>query len=171
MKLLRLFTMLSLLSPLFGSAAEPLKVGDRAPAVSAPTDEGAVLDLAAVYPQGMTLVYFYPKADTPGCTAQGCSLRDEYAALTDKGVRVIGVSTDTVEAQSRFRAKYHLPFTLLADHDKKVVEAFGVPTTMGFASRQAYLIDKSGKVVWADYKAKTKEQAADVLRVLKGLGH
>jgi peroxiredoxin Q/BCP len=70
-------------------------------------------------------------------------------------VAVIGVSTDKPEAQAKFKAKYNLPFTLLADHDQKVVKAFGVPTTMGFAKRSAFLI-KDGKIVWADYSASTK---------------
>src|SRR5271169_1541531 len=84
--------------------AEPLKVGDAAPAVVGVTDTGASLNLADVYKkQPYTLVYFYPKADTPGCTAQGCSLRDAYEALTQKGVAVIGVSHDDVAAQKAFK--------------------------------------------------------------------
>jgi peroxiredoxin Q/BCP len=148
------------------SSAQPLAVGAAAPLVTAPTETGAPLALGEVYAANTyTLVYFYPKADTPGCTAQGCSLRDAFEELTEKGVAVIGVSTDKPEAQAKFKAKYNLPFTLLADHDKKVVEAFGVPTTMGFAKRQAYLI-KDGKIIWADHSASTGQQAADVLKVL-----
>lgn len=147
--------------------AEPAKVGDPAPVVSATTEAGARLALADVYArQPYTLVYFYPKADTPGCTKQGCSLRDSYEALTKRGVAVIGVSHDDVAAQKAFKDKYHLPFTLLADQDKAVSQAFGVPSNvLGMAARQAYLI-KDGKIVWADYKASTDQQAADVLKVL-----
>ncbi|MBI5382313.1 MAG: peroxiredoxin [Opitutae bacterium] len=146
--------------------AEPLKVGDPAPAVSATTDAGAALALADVYAkQPYTLVYFYPKADTSGCTKQGCSLRDAYEELAKKGVAVLGVSADNVAAQKAFKEKFHFPFTLLADPDKTVINAFGVPAKLGFASRQAFLI-KGGKIVWADYKASTDKQAADVLRVL-----
>lgn len=151
--------------------ADPLKVGDPAPAVTGVTETGAKLALADVYKQQpYTLVYFFPKADTPGCTAQGCSLRDAYSDLTARGVVVIGVSLDQTGSQKAFKDKYHFPFTLLADPDKSVVTAFGVPTKkipgLGeIAMRQAFLI-KDGKIVWADYKAKTKEQAADVLRVL-----
>jgi peroxiredoxin Q/BCP len=148
--------------------ASPLAVGAAAPAVTGVTETGATLALADVYArQPYTLVYFYPKADTPGCTAQGCSLRDAYEELLKKGVAVIGVSTDKPAAQKAFKEKYRLPFTLIADHDKKVVEAFGVPTTMGFAKRQAFLI-KAGKIVWADYSASTKQQAEDVLKVVGG---
>ncbi|MFZ9681853.1 MAG: peroxiredoxin [Cephaloticoccus sp.] len=148
------------------SKSEPLAVGATAPAVSAVTDTGATLALADVYAaQRYTLVYFYPKADTPGCTAQGCSLRDAYATLLDKGVAVIGVSNDSPAAQAAFKAKFRLPFPLIADEDQAVIKAFGVPTTLGFAKRQAFLI-KDGKVVWADYSASTAEQAADVLQVI-----
>lgn len=148
------------------SSAEPLAVGAAAPALSAVTETGATLALADVYAKHpYTLVYFYPKADTPGCTAQGCSLRDAFEDLTARGVAVIGVSTDKPAAQKAFKEKYNLPFTLIADHDKKVVEAFGVPTTMGFAKRQAFLV-KGGKIVWADYAASTRQQADDVLKVV-----
>ena len=151
--------------------ADPLKVGDTAPAVTGITETGAKLNLGDVYKkQPYTLVYFYPKAGTKGCTAQGCSLRDAYEKLTAKGVAVVGVSTDSVEAQEAFKEAQKFPFTLIADKDKTVIGAFGVPTqtrpTMGeFATRQAYLI-KDGKIVWADYKASTTKQADDVLKVI-----
>ncbi len=151
--------------------AAPLKVGDAAPTVSGVTETGAKLNLGDVYKkQTYTLVYFYPRAGTSGCTAQGCSLRDDYAELTAKGVAVIGVSTDDVQAQLNFKDKQHFPFTLIADPDKTVINAFGVPTrkipVMGeLASRQAYLI-RDGKIIWADYHAKTDKQAADVLAVI-----
>ena len=157
---------------LFSTAkADPLKVGDKAPDVTGITENGAKLNFADVYKkQTYTLVYFFPKADTSGCTAQGCSLRDAYEQLTQKGVAVIGVSLDTVEAQKAFREKYDFPFTLISDPGKTVVNAFGVPTmsipAIGeLAKRQAYLI-RNGTIIWADYHAATSEQAADVLKVL-----
>ena len=157
------------------SRAEPLAVGAPAPVLTAVTEAGDQLDLGAVYPKGYTLVYFFPKADTPGCTAEGCSLRDAYQDLVDKGVTVIGVSTDDVPAQKAFKEKYHFPFTLIADHDQTVIKAFGVPTmtvpAMGaLAHRQSFLINREGKIVWRDLKASTKEQAADVLKALKEQG-
>lgn len=159
----------AMISPL---KAEPLKVGDQAPLVTGVTETGAALNFADVYKaQAYTLVYFFPKADTPGCTAQGCSLRDAYSDLAAKGVAILGVSHDNPEAQKEFKAKYHFPFTLIADPDQVVVKAFGVPNipSTHLATRQAFLI-KGGKIVWADYKAKTKEQAEDVLKVLSALG-
>jgi len=155
--------------------AEPLAVGAAAPAVTAVSETGATLDLGAVYPKGYTLVYFFPKADTPGCTAESCSLRDAFQQLADRGVTVIGVSTDDVPSQKAFKEKHRLPFTLIADRERRVIGAFGVPVrevpVMGaFAARQSFLIDRDGKVVWRDLKASTKEQAADILKALKSLG-
>jgi peroxiredoxin Q/BCP len=149
------------------SAKAELKVGDNAPAITATTDSGQSLSFTDVYAkQPYTLVYFYPKADTPGCTAQGCSLRDGYEALTAKGVAVIGVSHDEVADQKAFKEKYHLPFTLIADPDDKVIGSFGVPTYPGgMAHRSAYLI-KGGKIVYTDYKGTTKTQAQAILDVL-----
>lgn len=142
--------------------AAPLNVGDPAPAVTGVTETGAELNLADVYKQQpYTLVYFFPKAFTPGCTAQGCSLRDAYDVLAKKGVAVIGVSTDSVEKQKEFKARERFPFTLIADTDKKVMKAFG-QRGVWFASRQAYLIH-DGKIVYADHKGSTTKQAQDIL--------
>jgi peroxiredoxin Q/BCP len=165
-RIIQLLTTLCAMSIL--SHAEPLSVGNDAPAITAVTETGETISLADVYKKGFTLVYFFPKADTPGCTAQGCSLRDAYEELSHKGVTVIGVSTDKVENQKAFKEKYHFPFTLIADTDKKVMHAFGQDGIM-FASRQAFLINRNGKIVWRDLKASTKQQAADVLAALKQL--
>jgi peroxiredoxin Q/BCP len=172
MKLLPTLTLMSLFSLLFAVAnGEPLKVGDAAPAVTGVTETGAKLNLGDVYKQQTyTLVYFYPKAETKGCTAQGCSLRDGYDALTKKGVAIIGVSLDTAAAQKAFKENHQFQFTLLADPEKTVVNAFGVPTrnvpTLGeIAMRQAYLI-KDGKIIYTDYKGTTDKQAETILKVI-----
>jgi peroxiredoxin Q/BCP len=166
------------LTTLFGLAmlpflafADPLTVGSVAPVVSAKTETGTTLDLGSVYKSNRyTLVYFYPRADTPGCTKQGCSLRDAYADLSAKGVAIIGVSSDSVEAQHAFKEKYRLPFTLLADQDLTVIKAFGARSAMlSMASRQAYLI-KDGKIVYADHKGSTTKQAEDILAFLSKSG-
>ncbi|WP_438480559.1 peroxiredoxin [Oleiharenicola lentus] len=146
--------------------AEPLKVGAAAPTLTATTDEGSTLNLGEVYAKNKyTLVWFYPKALTGGCTKQGCSLRDAAADLKAKGVAVIGVSTDTVEKQKEFKDVNHFPFPLLADTDKAVIKAFGQSGTLGFASREAYLIDQKGNVVYHDEK-QTDKQAENVLNFL-----
>jgi peroxiredoxin Q/BCP len=166
MKFPRPLILMSLSALLFGSSrAEPLKIGDQAPVLSAITDTGTTLNLGEVYPKNnYTLVWFYPKASTPGCTKQGCSLRDATAELQKKGVAVIGVSLDTVEAQQRFKKEQKFPFTLLADTDKKVVKAFGQSPLL-LASREAYLIDRSGRIVYHDEK-QTEKQAEKVLSFL-----
>ncbi|PTY00052.1 peroxiredoxin [Verrucomicrobia bacterium LW23] len=147
------------------NAGEPLKEGDPAPQVSSVDHDGKEVDLAKLYGPGFTLVYFYPKADTPGCKTQACTLRDAFTQLQSKGIVVIGVSTDKPEAQKAFRDKYQLPFTLLADFSQKVVQAFGVPATNGIAARQSFLI-KDGKVVWRNLKEVPSKQAEEVLQAV-----
>jgi peroxiredoxin Q/BCP len=147
------------------ATAEPLNQGAALPVVSQKNQEDVAVKLSDVGAVGYLLVYFYPKSDTPGCTKQACSLRDSYAVLGDKGVKILGVSMDTVKAQKAFKEKYQLPFDLLADKDGVIVTAFGVPKTLGFAKRQAFLF-KDGKLVWRDLSAATDHQAADVLKVI-----
>ena len=147
-------------------SAAPLETGAALPAVTAKDQDGKEVKLADSGAKGYTLVYFYPKADTPGCTKQACSLRDSYAQLTEKKVTVFGVSVDKVEDQKAFKDKYKLPFTLLADTETKVADAFGVPHDTGKTKRQAFLF-KDGKLVWKDLEASTDEQAADVLKELE----
>lgn len=149
--------------------ADPLNVGDPAPQITAKLDDGTDLNLGDAYKKGYTVVYFYPKAFTGGCTAQSCSLRDSYSELQKRHVNVIGVSTDDVETQHGFREKYHFPFPLIADTDKKVIHAFG-QTSIKFADRQAFLIDPQGKVVWRDLEHHTKDQADQVIAALDKLG-
>ena len=132
------------------------------PVVTCLDQSGKEVKFSETLVKGYTLVYFYPKADTPGCTKQACSLRDSYEKITAKGVKVIGVSMDSVEAQKAFAEKYKLPFTLLADKEGKVADAFGVPHVAGFAKRQAFLFNDN-KLVWRDLTASTDQQAADVL--------
>ena len=152
---------------LFSMAADEIQIGAYIPEVTQKTDTGEELDISEVAASGYTLIYFYPKADTPGCTKQACSLRDAYEELGNAGVEVIGVSADTVKEQADFKAKFDLPFTLLADKDKKVIKALGVPLKKkDFASRQAYLF-KDGILMWRDLHASTSKQAADVLAVVK----
>lgn len=146
-----------------------LAVGDAAPDVASRDEQGNEVRLADFYDDGWTLVYFYPKADTPGCTAQACSLRDGFAPLTEKGVRVIGVSADKPEAQLRFKEKYRLPFMLLADSNRTVAKTFGVPALLGMPHRQSFLI-KKGRIVWRDLHASTSKQAEDVLKTIEALG-
>lgn len=161
------FSLFSGLFPSKGAQVPPYP----APLAEAVDQDGQavrLVDLYQKYRSEFVLVYFYPKAGTPGCTAQACSLRDDYEELTQAEVQVIGVSTDRVDSQKKFQEEYALPFTLLADPEGKVVKAFGVSTIplLGYSTRQAFLITEE-KVVWRDVRASTKQQAADVMKFLK----
>ncbi len=151
-----------------GTAGKPLEVGDPAPDVTALDEEGNEVRLADFYHDGFTLIYFFPKADTPGCTAQACSLRDEFEELTTHKVTVLGASADSAISRKRFRKKHRLPFKLLADGERRLSQAFGVPTILGMTHRQTFLI-KDRKIVWRDLRASTRWQARDVLTVLNSL--
>jgi peroxiredoxin Q/BCP len=171
--MLRLLLVLVTGFALLGSIARatPLAVGAPAPKISAIDEQGQPIQFADIYAKGITLVYFYPKAGTSGCTAEACSLRDSYEKLHARGLQIIGVSRDTAEAQKNFQAEYKLPFTLVADTDGKVAAAFGVPMLMGFlplASRQSFIV-KDGKIAWNSLAAQTSGSAAEVQRALDGL--
>ena len=155
------------MSFIFGSAAKALEIGDSVPSVQSLNQDGEPLELASYCKEGYALVFFYPKAETPGCIKQVCSLRDAFAALDQKGVKVLGVSADSVEFQKSFHDKRNLPYPLLPDPEHVVIKAFGVGTRLTFAKREAYLF-QDGKLVWKDEKASTAEQAADVLAVIAG---
>ena len=163
---LLVFSAISLFA--FSAGAEPLTVGTAAPAIIAKNQDGEPVNLADVYSKGTTLVYFYPKAGTAGCTAQACSLRDSFADLNQTGLQIIGVSEDTIESQKKFQDENKLPFTLIADSNGKVAEAFGVPVTMGLAKRQSFIV-KEGKIAWVAPQAKTKEHAQEVQAALESL--
>lgn len=161
----------ALFNTLFGiaSAGEGEKVSYDAPAVSGINQDAATVYFADVYKKGPTVVFFYPKADTPGCTKQACSLRDAFADLTKAGVQVLGVSFDKPEAQKKFKDKFTLPYDLIADPEGKIAAAFKVEKmlkgVLSLAKRSCFLV-KDGKVVWQDYAASTDQQAADIKRVL-----
>ncbi len=165
--LFKLSLILAIMTLPFLGKAE-IEVGADAPRVSAPDHTGAKVDLGALYDKGPVLVYFYPKADTPGCTAQACNLRDNFEGLQKAGITVVGVSMDSVKDQAAFQKEYQLPFTLLADKEGVVVKAFDVPSMAGFAKRQAYLV-VGGKIVWRDLAAKPRTQTEDVLSAFAAL--
>jgi peroxiredoxin Q/BCP len=154
--------------PFLFSRPAPLSVGDPAPKISALDQEGMLLDLGRIFAQGLTLVFFFPKADTPGCTAQGCSLRDAFEDLTRDGLAILGVSGDRPAAQKKFREKFRLPYPLVADFEGRVAEAFGVPTVLGMPARRAFLI-RDGRLVWSVRRAKTFGHADEARQAVKKL--
>ncbi len=149
-----------------------LKEGDPAPDFKAQTHGGQTVSLSEY--RGKTVVlYFYPKDDTSGCTREACAFRDEYAAFRNKGAIVLGVSTDPVKSHARFVEKYQLPFTLLADEQKAMVQAYGVWRQKSFMGRKymgthrvTFLIGPDGRIkkIWPTVKP--AEHAKQVLAVL-----
>ncbi|HVK61397.1 MAG TPA: peroxiredoxin [Bdellovibrionales bacterium] len=121
-------------------SASALESGNKAPLFKIKTHEGKNFDLSD-RKGTWTVLYFYPKAETPGCTKQACAFRDSIKRIRDLGADVFGISTDTVEAQAAFHKNHHLNFTLLADADKKVVEAYETKMpVVGIAKRQTFII-------------------------------
>jgi peroxiredoxin Q/BCP len=146
-----------------------LQVGDRAPDIEIPTDSGEAFRLSEMKGKRVVL-YFYPKADTPGCTVEACEFRDGIKAFGKKGAAIVGVSPDKPAAQAKFKQKYDLPFTLLADQDKAIAEAYGVyqeknmygKKVMGIV-RTTFVIGPDGKIERIYHKVKAKGHAAEVL--------
>jgi peroxiredoxin Q/BCP len=142
-----------------------LEIGDSAPDISGLDQSNKLLSFKDFYQNGYLLVFFYPRAHTPGCTAQNESLRDQYQILKQKKISMVGVSTDSVKKQFEFHQELRLPFNLVSDEKEQIAKAFGVSVNFGFASRQAFLI-KAGKIVWVDHDASTKDQAQDILKAV-----
>lgn len=151
---------------------EELKEGDQAPDFTANDQNGESVSLSDF--QGtQVILYFYPKDDTPGCTAESCDFRDNYQSLLSKGFEVVGVSVDDEKSHKKFVSKYQLPFTLISDTEKKIVEAYGVwveknmygKKYMGTA-RKTFLIDKEGKISKIIDKVDTKNSSHQVLDLL-----
>lgn len=146
-----------------------LIVGVKAPAFSAPDQSGKIISLSDFKGKRVVL-YFYPKDDTPGCTVEACSFRDEHKAFQKKGAVIIGVSPDSPKKHTKFIEKFSLPFPLLADEDHKIAEAYGVwveksmygKKYMGM-ERSTFVIDPQGKLSAVYRKVKPAEHTAEVL--------
>jgi peroxiredoxin Q/BCP len=124
-----------------------IKVGDRVPNFSLPSQTGTTVNISDLIGKKSLVIYFYPKDDTPGCTAESCAFRDSYEVFTDAGAEVIGISADSPQSHQQFAQKYNLPFTLLSDSDNRVRKLFGVPATLFvLPGRVTYIIDKAGIV-------------------------
>jgi peroxiredoxin Q/BCP len=146
-----------------------LKVGDKAPNFEALDQNGNTIKLSD-YRGKKLVLFFYPKASTPGCTMEACNLRDNYHSFLAKGYDVLGVSADAAKRQQNFIAKNELPFPLLADEDKTVINAFGVWGPKKFMGREfdgihrvTFIIDEQGIIEEVISKVKTKEHASQIL--------
>jgi peroxiredoxin Q/BCP len=127
--------------------ARGIQVGDKAPDFTLPAQSGAPVRLQYRLGERVVVLYFYPKDDTRGCTAEACAFRDSYEAFTDAGAEVIGVSSDSVGKHAAFAGKHKLPFTLLSDEDSQVRRRHGVPAVLGLLpGRVTYVIDRRGLV-------------------------
>ena len=146
-----------------------LQAGDKAPHFSVIDDRGNTQSLTD-YSGKKLIVFFYPKANTPGCTAEACDLRDHYEELKEAGYSLLGISADSVNKQRNFSEKFDLPFPLLADQNKEIINAFGVWGPKKFMGkdyegilRKTFIIDENGVVERVIEKVKTKEHAAQIL--------
>jgi peroxiredoxin Q/BCP len=124
-----------------------IKVGDKAPDFTLNSATGEKVSLKDFYGKKSVVLYFYPKDDTPGCTAESCAFRDSYEVFKEAGAEVIGVSGDSQQSHQQFASKYNLPFILLSDSDNKLRQLYGVPATLFILpGRVTYVIDKQGVV-------------------------
>lgn len=147
-----------------------LKIGDKMPAFQVVDQNGNVVDSKDLLGK-KTIIYFYPKDNTPGCTAEACSLRDNYEALQAKGYNVIGVSKDSVASHQKFIEKFQLPFTLLSDKSTEMMQAFGAwgekkmcgKTCVG-TLRKTFIFDEQGTLTEIIEKVDTKNHAEQILK-------
>lgn len=147
-----------------------LQKGDKAPNFSG-TDQDGKMHTLADYAGKKLVVFFYPKASTPGCTAEACDLRDNFERFKANNYELLGVSADSQKAQLKFKDKYEFPFPLLADEDKSVINAFGVWGPKKFMGREydgihrtTFVIDENGIIDEVISQVKTKEHAAQILK-------
>lgn len=153
---------------------EELKVGDKAPDFTATDQDGNTVSLSD-FKGNKIVLYFYPKDDTPTCTVEACNLRDNYEDLTDAGFVVLGVSPDEEDKHKKFEKKYNLPFKLIADPDKKIIEKYGVwgqknlygVKFMGL-KRTTFLIDEEGKIFKIFKKPRSAKHGEEILKALEG---
>ncbi|MEM9362550.1 MAG: thioredoxin-dependent thiol peroxidase [Bacteroidota bacterium] len=146
-----------------------LKAGDKVPDFSSKDQDGNTINLED-YKGKKLVVFFYPRANTPGCTAEACNLRDNYSLLQEEGYELLGVSEDSQKKQASFKNKYDFPFPLLADEDHTVIETFGVWGPKKFMGKEydglhrtTFVIDEEGIIERVIEKVKTKDHAAQLL--------
>ena len=151
---------------------EILKIGDQSPIFEG-LDQNNKAVSSNDFNGSKWVIYFYPKDNTPGCTAQACSLRDGFDALSKNNIKVLGVSADNVKSHDKFATKFALPFPLLADEDKTVIQKFGVWGPKKFMGREyegihrvSFVMDENGVIIHVIQKPKTKDHANEILGLL-----
>jgi len=146
-----------------------VKVGDKAPDFTLPSQMGDDVTLSEFFGKKNIVLYFYPKDETRGCTREACSFRDSYDVLTNLGAEVLGVSSQSIESHKSFATHYGLPFILLSDADHKVRQLYGVPSTLGIIQgRVTYIIDKKGVVrhIFSS-QAHPEQHVEEAIKILK----
>jgi peroxiredoxin Q/BCP len=146
-----------------------LKVGDKIPNFKALDSKGNDFESSTVVGQKPVVIYFYPKDDTPGCTAEACSFRDQYEDFKDFGAEIIGISSDSVTSHKKFSSKYKLPFLLLSDEKKALRKLFGVPNDLLglIPGRATYVADKNGVILMIFNSMSAKIHIKKALEILK----
>jgi len=146
-----------------------LNAGDKAPVFTATDHNGNAID-SKLFPGKKVILYFYPKDDTPGCTAEACNLRDNYQELINKGFILLGVSPDKIESHQKFAAKYQLPFPLIPDPEKLIIKSFGVwgpkkfmGRTYDGVHRTTFIIDENGLIEKVITQVDTKNHASQII--------
>ena len=147
-----------------------VKAGDPAPDFEGPTSDGSRLGLKDFVGKKNVVLYFYPKDDTPGCTKEACSFRDNLQPIRDMGAEIIGVSLDSIQSHSKFASKYGLSFPLISDKEMRIANAYGVLKDTGTStSRVTFIIDKSGKIAKVFPKVDVTKHTEEVVSALKEL--
>lgn len=160
---------ISLMSLLVSSSAWALQVGDPVPATALPSTSGESVRLTD-YAGKWVVLYFYPRAFTPGCTAQSCSLRDEFGEIQQRGAIILGASLDSPERQRDFKAEHQLPFELLSDEGRELARAFDSLMVGGLAAaRKTFIIDPHGRVAYRFDRPRTRGHADEVIARLDEL--
>jgi peroxiredoxin Q/BCP len=154
------------------SGTSGVRPGDPAPDFALPDASGQTVRLSDFRGRKAVVLYFYPKDDTPGCTKEACTFRDQYEDFVEAGAEVIGVSSDSTDTHTRFASKYRLPFRLLADRGGALRKSYGVPATLGLLpGRVTYVIDKQGIVRHVfNSQLQATQHVAEAMQALRGLG-
>ena len=146
-----------------------VKPGDQAPDFEGPTGDGQTLGLKDFHGKNIVL-YFYPKDDTPGCTKEACSFRDNIQPIRSLGAEIIGVSVDSAESHKKFSTKFGLPFPLISDKQKRIANAYGVMKDVGIGTKRVtFIIDKNGKLARVFPKVDVSKHTEEVVAALKEL--
>ncbi len=148
---------------------EKLKVGDNAPVFEAETDTGEKVSLSEILAKGAAAICFYPRDNTPGCTREACSLRDNESRIRKKGVTVLGVSADSVKSHEGFKKRQKLNYILISDKKREIINSYGVVSPSNTARRVTFLVDGGGKIIHIWKKVDTRAHGDEILKKIEEL--